>query len=212
MSRRRRPPRPSCARPDRRRISDRLTEGRAPTRPSSFVPHPGVDAATLAGWNFPMTAPYPATALEPEVTAPLILALPKGRILAECGQLLARAGVTPAPDYADEESRRLRFPDRRSGARRGAGAAVRRRHLRRIRRGATRHLRRRRADGVRLPGDLRAARSRHRPVAGSRSPNRPRPPAPTIPRAGRACGWRRSIPTSPAGTSPRAACMPMWCT
>ena len=57
-----------------------------------------------------MTAPYPATALEPEVTAPLILALPKGRILAECGQLLARAGVIPAPDYADEESRRLRFP------------------------------------------------------------------------------------------------------
>jgi ATP phosphoribosyltransferase len=57
-----------------------------------------------------MTAPYPATALEPEVTVPLILALPKGRILAECGQLLARAGVAPAPDYADEESRRLRFP------------------------------------------------------------------------------------------------------
>src|SRR6201994_3633552 len=57
-----------------------------------------------------MTAPFPATALEPEVTAPLILALPKGRILAECGQLLARAGVTPSPDYADEESRRLRFP------------------------------------------------------------------------------------------------------
>ena len=36
-----------------------------------------------------MTAPYPAAALEPEVTAPLILALPKGRILSECGQLLA---------------------------------------------------------------------------------------------------------------------------
>ena len=29
-----------------------------------------------------MTAPYPATALEPEATSPLILALPKGRILA----------------------------------------------------------------------------------------------------------------------------------
>ena len=57
-----------------------------------------------------MTAPYTANALEPEVTAPLILALPKGRILAECGQLLARAGVTPAPDYTDEDSRRLRFP------------------------------------------------------------------------------------------------------
>src|SRR5215471_13440499 len=57
-----------------------------------------------------MTAPYPAASLEPEVTAPLVLALPKGRILAECGQLLARAGVVPAVDYADEDSRRLRFP------------------------------------------------------------------------------------------------------
>ncbi len=43
-------------------------------------------------------------------TAPLILALPKGRILAECGPLLARAGVRPAPDYLDDDSRRLRFP------------------------------------------------------------------------------------------------------
>ena len=51
-----------------------------------------------------MTAPYPTTALEPEVISPLILALPKGRILAECGALLARAGVAPAPDYTDEEA------------------------------------------------------------------------------------------------------------
>ena len=43
-------------------------------------------------------------------TSPLILALPKGRILAECAPLLARAGIVPAPDYADEDSRRLRFP------------------------------------------------------------------------------------------------------
>jgi ATP phosphoribosyltransferase len=57
-----------------------------------------------------MTAPYTTAALEPEVTAPLILALPKGRILAECAPLLARAGVQPAPDYADENSRRMRFP------------------------------------------------------------------------------------------------------
>ena len=39
-----------------------------------------------------MTAPYPAAALEPEVTAPLVLALPKGRILAECGQLAGAGG------------------------------------------------------------------------------------------------------------------------
>src|SRR6202522_420424 len=57
-----------------------------------------------------MTAPYPASALEPELAGPLVMALPKGRILAEAGQVLARAGVHPAPDYADEESRRLRFP------------------------------------------------------------------------------------------------------
>jgi ATP phosphoribosyltransferase len=57
-----------------------------------------------------MTAPFPAASLGPDVTTPLILALPKGRILTECGPLLARAGIVPAPDYADEDSRRLRFP------------------------------------------------------------------------------------------------------
>jgi ATP phosphoribosyltransferase len=57
-----------------------------------------------------MTAPFLAAALAPEVTSPLILALPKGRILQECGALLARAGVHPAADYVDEDSRRLRFP------------------------------------------------------------------------------------------------------
>ena len=57
-----------------------------------------------------MTAPFPAAALAPETTGPLILALPKGRILSECGPLLARAGITPSPDYTDEDSRRLRFP------------------------------------------------------------------------------------------------------
>ena len=38
-----------------------------------------------------------------------VLAVPKGRILGELGPLLARAGIHPAPDYADEDSRRLRF-------------------------------------------------------------------------------------------------------
>lgn len=46
----------------------------------------------------------------PDADAPLILALPKGRILGECGPLLARAGIRPAPDLQDEDSRRLRFP------------------------------------------------------------------------------------------------------
>ena len=57
-----------------------------------------------------MNAPYPAAALAAEATSPIILALPKGRILRECGALLASAGVHPAADYIDEDSRRLRFP------------------------------------------------------------------------------------------------------
>jgi ATP phosphoribosyltransferase len=57
-----------------------------------------------------MTALFPASSLAPDMPAPLILALPKGRILSECGPLLARAGIVPSPDYADEDSRRLRFP------------------------------------------------------------------------------------------------------
>jgi ATP phosphoribosyltransferase len=56
-----------------------------------------------------MTAVYPAAALEPEAGGPIILAVPKGRILSECGPLLARAGIVPDPDYADEDSRKLRF-------------------------------------------------------------------------------------------------------
>lgn len=56
-----------------------------------------------------MTALFPAARLRPEAAAPLVLALPKGRILAECGPLLDRAGIHPHPDYADEASRSLRF-------------------------------------------------------------------------------------------------------
>ena len=59
-----------------------------------------------------MTAAFPAASLNPQTDSAtkLILALPKGRILAECGPLLDRAGVVPAADYTDEDSRRLRFP------------------------------------------------------------------------------------------------------
>ncbi|HVA91832.1 MAG TPA: ATP phosphoribosyltransferase, partial [Chloroflexota bacterium] len=62
-----------------------------------------------------MTAAFPAPSPEAETDAPLILALPKGRILAECGTLLARAGIIPAADYTDESSRRLRFPTNEPG-------------------------------------------------------------------------------------------------
>ena len=56
-----------------------------------------------------MTAAFRAEALEPTATGPLILALPKGRILAECAPLLHAAGIHPHPDYANEDSRALRF-------------------------------------------------------------------------------------------------------
>lgn len=56
-----------------------------------------------------MTAVTPTVVTDPAVSAPLVLALPKGRILAECAPLLARAGIVPEADYADEDSRRLRF-------------------------------------------------------------------------------------------------------
>ncbi|MBX9797195.1 ATP phosphoribosyltransferase [Sphingomonas sp.] len=40
---------------------------------------------------------------------PIILAVPKGRILGEALPLLARVGIVPEPAFADEESRALRF-------------------------------------------------------------------------------------------------------
>ncbi len=57
-----------------------------------------------------MTAAYRTEALEPETNAPVILAVPKGRILGECGPVLARAGIRPDASLFDEDSRHLRFP------------------------------------------------------------------------------------------------------
>jgi ATP phosphoribosyltransferase len=54
--------------------------------------------------------PTPLSPTTPEDAGPIVLALPKGRILEELGPVLARAGIVPAADYADESSRRLRFP------------------------------------------------------------------------------------------------------
>ncbi len=56
-----------------------------------------------------MTVAFRAEALEPDATGPLFLALPKGRILAECAPLLHAAGIHPNSDYANEDSRALRF-------------------------------------------------------------------------------------------------------
>lgn len=40
---------------------------------------------------------------------PLVIAVPKGRILGEALPLLARVGIVPEPDFSDEDSRALRF-------------------------------------------------------------------------------------------------------
>jgi len=47
------------------------------------------------------------------VSDPIIIAVPKGRILGEAVPLLARAGVVPEPSFADEDSRALRFSTNR---------------------------------------------------------------------------------------------------
>lgn len=39
----------------------------------------------------------------------ITLAIPKGRILAECAPLFARVGFTPEPEFTDENSRKLMF-------------------------------------------------------------------------------------------------------
>jgi len=57
-----------------------------------------------------MDLPIPtAAATAPAEAGTLILAVPKGRILSELGPVLERAGIVPASDYRDEDSRRLRF-------------------------------------------------------------------------------------------------------
>jgi ATP phosphoribosyltransferase len=43
------------------------------------------------------------------MTAPITIALPKGRILKEALPLLARIGIVPEPDFSDENSRKLTF-------------------------------------------------------------------------------------------------------
>jgi ATP phosphoribosyltransferase len=56
-----------------------------------------------------MTAIFPTTALVPELDRPVILAVPKGRILKSCAPLLARLGIEPEADFSNEDSRKLRF-------------------------------------------------------------------------------------------------------
>ncbi|VXC79394.1 ATP phosphoribosyltransferase [Sphingomonas sp. 8AM] len=46
---------------------------------------------------------------EPPISNPIVIAVPKGRILEEALPLLARAGIVPEPAFGDEKSRALRF-------------------------------------------------------------------------------------------------------
>ena len=52
--------------------------------------------------------------MEP-VTDPIVIAVPKGRILAEALPLLARAGVVPEAAFGDPDSRALRFATQDAG-------------------------------------------------------------------------------------------------
>jgi ATP phosphoribosyltransferase len=65
---------------------------------------------TLLDDTFPADPSTPS-----EAGGTLILALPKGRILQELAPVLARAGIQPGADYADEDSRRLRFETNHPG-------------------------------------------------------------------------------------------------
>ncbi|RXR29783.1 ATP phosphoribosyltransferase [Sphingobium fluviale] len=49
------------------------------------------------------------------MTAPLIIAVPKGRILDEALPLLARAGIEPDAEFHDKKSRALRFATNQPG-------------------------------------------------------------------------------------------------
>ena len=57
----------------------------------------------------PRTQPLPGE----RANDPIVLALPKGRILKEVMPLLHHAGIEPEPAFADEESRQLQFATNR---------------------------------------------------------------------------------------------------
>jgi ATP phosphoribosyltransferase len=72
----------------------------------------------VLGWNMDtrLEEAFPADPSTPaEAGGTLILALPKGRILHELAPVLSRAGIKPAADFADEDSRRLRFETNHAG-------------------------------------------------------------------------------------------------
>ena len=97
-----------------------------------------------------------------DAMTPLIMALPNGRILGEFMPLLQRIGIEPEPAFSRSGEPAAALSHLGPGARPDPGAQLRRRDVRRVRRGPARGRRQRRADGIRLFRDLRAARSRYR--------------------------------------------------
>ncbi|MFN8720744.1 MAG: ATP phosphoribosyltransferase [Rhodospirillales bacterium] len=53
--------------------------------------------------------PFPHDPAAAGANEPLVLAVPKGRILKELRPILDRVGIDPEPDFDDEDSRKLRF-------------------------------------------------------------------------------------------------------
>jgi len=78
----------------------------------SVMDHP-IPARAAVAPNDPAAPALAATLAAPATMsphdAPLVLALPKGRILRELRPLLARAGIAPDAEFDDESSRFLRF-------------------------------------------------------------------------------------------------------
>ena len=120
-----------------------------------------------------------------EANEKLILALPKGRILKEAAAAARARRHRARAGLRRPEARQLRFATNHPDLDIIRVRTLRRRDLRRLRRRPARHRRQRRADGVRLSRDLRAARSRHRPLPAGRR------------RAGRDGGQRRSRALEP---------------
>ena len=159
-----------------------------------------------------MTAPFPAAALAPEIDTPLILALPKGRILQECAPLLARAG-DPARRRTSW-TRTAAACASRPMTRRSTWSASARSTSRPSSPSARAHVGICGADvlmefdypEIYAPLDLGIGQCR---VSVAE-------PAETAglddPAAGRACGSQPNTPTSPAAISPAAACRRRSCT
>ena len=140
--------------------------------------------------------------------APVILAVPKGRILDEVQPLLTRAGIRPEPAFFDENSRALQFKTDRPDI-----------ELIRVRAFDVATFVAHGAAQLGIVGsdvlmEFDYSELYTRPsisasaIAASRSPSRSAWRRPTIRANGATSASRPNIRTSPASTSRRAACRP----